>query len=229
MYSQSTSNSPTLVWPAGVILLEYAPALMQATGYTNPASLLHSLYTLGYHTITHAGYVCDERWANLTATTTSSAGPSATDPKSSMTGSGSSTVGTISGSPISSSSSSRGDSHGSSSTSSGSSSGSRGDSHGSSSTSSSSSSSSVDVFSDSVDGSQASVRGRQGGIAGVQMIGLPATLQRQQQPTWCKLQPSVFDLLTSRAHREVPENILFIHNSHVSTHKGRKSRRRAKR
>lgn len=52
--------------PPGVILLEYAPALMRAAGYKRPQALLQQLAGMGYGRVAHAGRVCERRWANLT-------------------------------------------------------------------------------------------------------------------------------------------------------------------
>jgi FkbM family methyltransferase len=53
--------------PPAVIYLEFAPNLMRKANYSDPARLLELLYSLGYQDIAHAGYVCDERWYNITS------------------------------------------------------------------------------------------------------------------------------------------------------------------
>ncbi|EFJ45370.1 hypothetical protein VOLCADRAFT_105912 [Volvox carteri f. nagariensis] len=51
----------------GVVLLEYAPALVERSGYPGGGMrLLHRLHDLGYIYAAHTGYVCDERWLNIT-------------------------------------------------------------------------------------------------------------------------------------------------------------------
>ncbi|KAL3159283.1 hypothetical protein ABBQ32_011245 [Trebouxia sp. C0010 RCD-2024] len=52
--------------PPSVILMELAPSQMEAVGLADAATLLQQLYQLGYTEISHSGYVCDERWYNLT-------------------------------------------------------------------------------------------------------------------------------------------------------------------
>jgi len=49
-----------------LIYFELAPSLMQRAGYARPARALELLYALGYRDVAHAGYVCDERWMNVT-------------------------------------------------------------------------------------------------------------------------------------------------------------------
>lgn len=49
-----------------VVYLEFAPLLMQKAGYIDPLRLLRQLYDLGYSDVAHSGYVCDERWYNIT-------------------------------------------------------------------------------------------------------------------------------------------------------------------
>ncbi|KXZ52833.1 hypothetical protein GPECTOR_8g216 [Gonium pectorale] len=50
----------------GVVLLEYSPALVARSGYPGGGMrLLQRLYDLGYVHVAHAGYVCDERWFNI--------------------------------------------------------------------------------------------------------------------------------------------------------------------
>ena len=51
--------------PPGVVLVEFAPAGIRRSGYTNPEMLLRKLHELGYSYIAHAGPVCDGRWKDL--------------------------------------------------------------------------------------------------------------------------------------------------------------------
>jgi hypothetical protein len=53
--------------PPDVIYLEFAPKLMRRAGYHQPERLLELLHGLGYRDVAHAGYVCDERWFNITS------------------------------------------------------------------------------------------------------------------------------------------------------------------
>lgn len=50
-----------------VIYLEFAPRLMQRTGFSKPAGILLQLHELGYKDMAHAGHVCDDRWGNITS------------------------------------------------------------------------------------------------------------------------------------------------------------------
>ncbi len=50
----------------GVVLLEYSPTLVAKTRYPGGGqAVLERLHSLGYVHMAHAGYVCDERWFNI--------------------------------------------------------------------------------------------------------------------------------------------------------------------
>lgn len=49
-----------------VIVIEFAPKLMQKSGYSNPVKLLWTLFNLGYQEVFHAGHLCDVRWLKIT-------------------------------------------------------------------------------------------------------------------------------------------------------------------
>lgn len=49
-----------------VIAVEWNPEAMKAAGWKSPLKLVEWLYALGYHDISHSGYVCDERWYSIT-------------------------------------------------------------------------------------------------------------------------------------------------------------------
>ncbi|KAG2453558.1 hypothetical protein HYH02_001777 [Chlamydomonas schloesseri] len=140
----------------GVVLLEYAPSLIERSGYPGGGlRLLHRLYEMGYVHVAHAGFVCDERWFNISRALRAG-GTALGDLASATAAAAHSDAAGVAGSG----------------------------------------------------GAQAGGSGR-GGIAG-ELSALP------KQPTWCKLKPDMFQLLTDRAHPEVAENILFIHHMHTS-------------
>eukprot|EP00198_Chlamydomonas_reinhardtii_P007699 XP_001697036.1 predicted protein [Chlamydomonas reinhardtii] len=140
----------------GVVLLEYAPSLVERTGYPGGGlRLLHRLYEMGYVHVAHAGFVCDERWFNISRALRAG--------------------GTALGDLASAAAASHGDARGA-------------------------------VGGGAVGGGGAAA----GAAGGGELSALP------KQPTWCKLKPDMFQLLTDRAHPEVAENILFIHHTHTS-------------
>jgi len=49
-----------------VIAIEWNPTAMLAAGYTNPLDVIYRLVALGYRDVSHAGFVCDERWYAVT-------------------------------------------------------------------------------------------------------------------------------------------------------------------
>jgi len=49
-----------------IIMLEWNPRWYKEVGYSDPIKVLEQLYDLGYHGISHSGYICDERWHALT-------------------------------------------------------------------------------------------------------------------------------------------------------------------
>lgn len=46
-------------------------------------------------------------------------------------------------------------------------------------------------------------------------MGLAAQ-EALKQPTWCRLQPEEFPLLTAHAHATAPENVLFTYKTHAA-------------
>ena len=49
-----------------IIMLEWNPRCYKDIGYSDPIKILEKLHDLGYHGISHSGYICDERWHALT-------------------------------------------------------------------------------------------------------------------------------------------------------------------
>ncbi|KAK9806068.1 hypothetical protein WJX72_000034 [[Myrmecia] bisecta] len=52
--------------PPSVVMVELHPQAMEATGHEGALKLLRQLYSWGYTDVSHSGYVCDERWHNIT-------------------------------------------------------------------------------------------------------------------------------------------------------------------
>ncbi|KAG2439252.1 hypothetical protein HXX76_004613 [Chlamydomonas incerta] len=141
----------------GVVLLEYAPSLVERSGYPGGGlRLLHRLFEMGYVHVAHAGFVCDERWFNISRALRAG--------------------GTALGDLASAAAAAHGDA----------------------------------AAPGAGAGGAAGGGGDAQAGAGGELSALP------KQPTWCKLKPDLFQLLTDRAHPEVAENILFIHQTHTS-------------
>ena len=49
-----------------VVALEWNAALMKSVGYERPQYILERMYELGYQNVSHSGYICDQRWNELT-------------------------------------------------------------------------------------------------------------------------------------------------------------------
>ncbi|GLC37790.1 hypothetical protein PLESTB_001477000 [Pleodorina starrii] len=133
----------------GVVLLEYSPALVERSGYPGGGvRLLYRLYEMGYVHVAHTGYVCDERWLNISRALRAGGMPVGGEQLPGGHGGGG--------------------------------------------------------------------QGKGPGGGGGPPLTASGMTQLPRQPTWCKLKPDVFDLLTDRVHPEVAENVLFIHTTHQS-------------
>ncbi|GIL46724.1 hypothetical protein Vafri_3637 [Volvox africanus] len=144
----------------GVVLLEYSPTLVERSGYPGGGvRLLHRLHDLGYAYVAHTGYVCDERWFNITRALRA----------------GGTALGQLP------------------------------------------SASSANPSGDKGTGQEADVTKSGAGSAseGGPSQTTAGSVQLPRQPTWCKLKPDLFQLLTDRVHPEVAENVLFIHQTHA--------------
>ncbi|PNG99511.1 hypothetical protein TSOC_014706, partial [Tetrabaena socialis] len=147
----------------GVVLLEYAPALVARSGYPGGGvRLLSRLHELGYVHMAHAGYVCDERWVNISRALR--AGGTALGEHAAAAAAAAE--------------------HGAAAA------------------------AAAERGGSGAAGEHGAAAGAGGGGAG----GGPLP----RQPTWCKLKPELFELLTERAHPEVAENVLLIHHTHNS-------------
>lgn len=49
-----------------MVSLEWNPSTYKEVGYANPLKVIEKMYSLGYHGISHSGYICDQRWHALT-------------------------------------------------------------------------------------------------------------------------------------------------------------------
>ncbi|GFR43765.1 hypothetical protein Agub_g4877 [Astrephomene gubernaculifera] len=172
----------------GVVLLEYSPALVERASYPGGGvRLLRRLYDMGYVHVAHAGHVCDERWINISRAL-KAGGATLGDVAAAAH------VGNAAGaskSPGSPCASGAGDSSGN-----GSNGGGR----------------------DGCAVSRKEAPGHGMGSAAGSAAGAAAAGDGSlpHQPTWCKLKPELFSLLTERARPGVAENVLFIHHTHAS-------------
>lgn len=49
-----------------MVTIEWNPSTYKDVGYSKPLKAIEKMYSLGYHGISHSGYICDQRWHALT-------------------------------------------------------------------------------------------------------------------------------------------------------------------